>query len=56
MSFHQLKNAEKQTRRFFRKKYGIFWKRKVNPKKQDWISCEEYYKKFKQELKKEETK
>lgn len=46
MSYEQDKLAEENTRRFFRKKYGFFWKRKMNPKKKDWILVDEYYDKF----------
>ena len=51
MSYYLLSNTEKQTRKFFRKKYGFFWKRKINPKKKDWILVDEYLNKFKEFLK-----
>ena len=48
MSFYNLKNAEDKTQKFFRNKYGFFWKRKMNPKRLSWIGVDEYYNKFRE--------
>lgn len=48
MGYYKDKKAEEETIKFFRKKYGLFWKRKINPEKLDWIMVDKYYNKFKE--------
>lgn len=46
MSYYLMREVEKETNEFFRKKYGFFWKRIIKPCTDD----EEYYSKFKEIL------